>query len=174
MACQLCIFEKRCIKWQNFSVSQLDPYNKISHIDIGQTLSQLDTFLLYQCLIDVNWKVFLSEGVLKYFLNFQVLYSVWSVWCIVLGSRAGGASKRDMGKTSVNIYPSFHVSWMCVVGVITPMIFNTKIQIWWKFNFCFIHILGIWLSQNFAHAMTAVLLWHVQNFVTICQSEIEL
>ena len=36
-----------------------------------------------------------------------------------------------------------------------------------KFHFPLIHILIKWLLQNFVHAMTAMLSWHVQKFVAI-------
>ena len=42
-----------------------------------------------------------------------------------------------------------------------------KIQIKWISNFVVIPSLGIRSLQNFAHAMTAVLSWHVQNFVVM-------
>ena len=48
------------------------------------------------------------------------------------------------------------------------------IQIWWKSHFVFTKILMGWSLQNFAHAMTAVLSWHVQKFVVIWWSEMEL
>ena len=39
------------------------------------------------------------------------------------------------------------------------------IQISCKFHFTLIYKVIMWLLQNFAHAMTAQLSWHVQNFV---------
>ena len=43
-----------------------------------------------------------------------------------------------------------------------------------KFHFTLIQSLMEWSLQIFAHATTALLLWHVQNFVVIWQSRIEL
>ena len=46
--------------------------------------------------------------------------------------------------------------------------FSIAIQIRWKFRCTLIiSILIQWLQQNFAHGTTAVLSWHVQNFVAI-------
>ena len=41
------------------------------------------------------------------------------------------------------------------------------IQIRWKFNFALIQVVNQWLLWNFAHGMTALLLWHVQNVLAI-------
>ena len=41
------------------------------------------------------------------------------------------------------------------------------IQIQWKFHFALIQVVRKWMLWNFAHDMTALLTWHVQNFVTI-------
>ena len=43
--------------------------------------------------------------------------------------------------------------------------FSIIIQIKCKFLFVSIQLLIKWLLQNFAHAMTAMLSWHVSNFV---------
>ena len=45
--------------------------------------------------------------------------------------------------------------------------FSIVIQIQWKFYPAAIQVVGKWLLWNFAHGTTAVLLWHVQNFVAI-------
>ena len=45
--------------------------------------------------------------------------------------------------------------------------FSIAIQIRWKFRFTLTSILIQWLLQNFVHGTTAVLSWHVQNFVAI-------
>ena len=60
----------------------------------------------------------------------------------------------------------------CVHTVITPSdgrsislsILYIIILFWCKFHAAFIHILIKWSLQNFAHAMTAQLSWHVQIF----------
>ena len=44
----------------------------------------------------------------------------------------------------------------------------------WKFHFPLIQILMKWSQQNFAHGMTAMLSWRVQNFVVIWSPAIEL
>ena len=49
-----------------------------------------------------------------------------------------------------------------------------KIQMWGKFHFAFIQILMKCSLQNFAPDMTAVLSWHVLNFVVIWSPAIEL
>ena len=46
--------------------------------------------------------------------------------------------------------------------------FSIIIKIWWKFHSALIQVEVKWLLQNFAHATTAVLSWHVQHFVAIC------
>ena len=51
--------------------------------------------------------------------------------------------------------------------------FSTVVQIWWKFHFAFIHFVIKWLQQHFAHDMTAVLSWHVQNFVVIIEPQLK-
>ena len=43
--------------------------------------------------------------------------------------------------------------------------FSLVIQIWWRICFALIQIVSNWSLQNFAHATTAVLSWHVQKFV---------
>ena len=45
--------------------------------------------------------------------------------------------------------------------------FSITIQMWWKFHCTLMHILTKWSLQNFAHGTTAVLWWHVHNFVAI-------
>ena len=45
--------------------------------------------------------------------------------------------------------------------------FSIAIQIWWKFHFAITLIFTRRSVQNFAHVMTAVLSWHVQNLVAI-------
>ena len=45
--------------------------------------------------------------------------------------------------------------------------FSIAIQIRWKFHFSLTPILITWSLQNFEHAMTAQLSWHVQNIVAI-------
>ena len=45
--------------------------------------------------------------------------------------------------------------------------FSIIIKIWWIFHSALIQILIKWSLWNFAHGMTAVLSWHVQNFVAI-------
>ena len=52
--------------------------------------------------------------------------------------------------------------------------FCILIQIWWKFNFALIQIVVQWSLGNHAHVTTTVLSWHVQNFVSIWLSAIEL
>ena len=46
-------------------------------------------------------------------------------------------------------------------------------QIWWKVCFTVICILEVRWLQNFAHAMTAQLSWHVQNLVAATWSNID-
>ena len=45
--------------------------------------------------------------------------------------------------------------------------FFPMIQIWWKFHSAFTQTVVKWLLWNFAYGMTAVLSWHVQNFIAI-------
>ena len=45
--------------------------------------------------------------------------------------------------------------------------FSIVIQIRWKIRSALVHALLIWWLWNFAHNTTAVLSWHMQNFVTI-------
>ena len=45
--------------------------------------------------------------------------------------------------------------------------FSIAFQIRWKFRFTLISSLIKWSLQNFEHGTTAVLSWHVQNFVAI-------
>ena len=45
---------------------------------------------------------------------------------------------------------------------------------WWLFHFALIQILTKWSLQNFAHGLTAVLSWHVSNFVAIWSPTTEL
>ena len=45
--------------------------------------------------------------------------------------------------------------------------FSIVIHIWWKICLAVVLFVVIRSLQNFAHAMTAVLSWHVQNFVAI-------
>ena len=49
-----------------------------------------------------------------------------------------------------------------------------QFKLWYKFGFTLILILTMWLLQNFAHDTTAVLSCHVQKFVAIWWSVIEL
>ena len=49
--------------------------------------------------------------------------------------------------------------------------FLTAIQIWWKLHLAIIPLLAIRSQQILAHAMTAQLSCHVQNFVAITVSE---
>ena len=52
--------------------------------------------------------------------------------------------------------------------------FSSRIKIWWKICFDPNWILIQWSLQHFAHAMTALLSWHVQKFVVILLPEFEL
>ena len=52
--------------------------------------------------------------------------------------------------------------------------FSITIQMWWKFHFALIQALIKWSLQNLAHGTTAGLSWHVQNFVSIWSTVIEL
>ena len=52
--------------------------------------------------------------------------------------------------------------------------FSIAIQIRWKFRFTLISILMQWSLQNFVHGTTAVLSWHVQEFVAIWWPAMEL
>ena len=45
--------------------------------------------------------------------------------------------------------------------------FSIVILIQWKFNSALIQVVTKWSLWNFANGMTAVLSWHVQNFVAI-------
>ena len=56
-------------------------------------------------------------------------------------------------------------------GHISLTIFSITIQIRWKIHFAVNPLLVIMMQQTFAHAMTAVLTWHVQNFVVIAKVE---
>ena len=47
------------------------------------------------------------------------------------------------------------------------------IWIWWKFSFALIQIPIQWLLQNFSHGTTAVMSWHVQNYIAILFPVIE-
>ena len=51
--------------------------------------------------------------------------------------------------------------------------FPCRIQILWKFHFVIILLLAVILLPNFAHASTAQLPWHVQNFATVIISKFE-
>ena len=59
------------------------------------------------------------------------------------------------------------IAWL---GYILPMIFNV-IQSQWNIHFSVTPFMDIRLLQIFAHAMTAQLSWHMQNFVAIISSE---
>ena len=51
--------------------------------------------------------------------------------------------------------------------------FIITIKIWWKFNFILIQIQIQISLQNFAHAMTALLSWHVPKFEVVSKPRIE-
>ena len=51
---------------------------------------------------------------------------------------------------------------------------SCKILIWWILFYVIIHVQVTRSLHNFAHAMTAQLSWHVQNFVVIVSLKSEL
>ena len=57
------------------------------------------------------------------------------------------------------------------LAVFHKWFFFITIQIWWKIRIVVNWLLAIRLLQNSAHATTAQLLWHVQNFVATTFSE---
>ena len=78
--------------------------------------------------------------------------------------------RHSMRKSVTKTYPP------CLTAIETcnplHLRFFITIQIQRKFPLALIQILIKWSPQNFAHAMTAVLSWHVQKFVVIWWSEI--
>ena len=75
---------------------------------------------------------------------------------------------------------TLHFSWLYVNqhdDLSVTMCHYTTHFLQVRFNSKFISLIQIlikWLLQNFAHAMTAVLSWHVQNFVAIWQPGMKL
>ena len=61
-----------------------------------------------------------------------------------------------------------------VLGAHFTNVFSITIQMRWKIHFAFTSILTMWSLQIFAHDMTAMLSWHVQKFVAIWCTVIEL
>ena len=57
--------------------------------------------------------------------------------------------------------------WKPGAGPRFTNVFSIAIQIRWKLRFALISIPIQWSLQNFVHGMTAVLSWHVQQFVVI-------
>ena len=101
------------------------------------------------------------------------------VFCLKCGVHSArvkgwGSFKERHGEDKCKYLPQFPCLMDVCGGGHRTDDFSPKNTNFNKIKFCFIHILGIWLPQNFAHAMTAVLSWHVQNFVAICWPEMEL
>ena len=64
----------------------------------------------------------------------------------------------------------FHVilsNWLPLPGAHFINYFTVVIQILWKFHSAAIKIVMKWSLWNFSLGMTAVLSWHVKNFVAI-------
>ena len=52
--------------------------------------------------------------------------------------------------------------------------FSIVIRIRWKLHSTLLWVVVMWSLRNFAHSTTAMLSWHVHNFVAICHLTMEL
>ena len=99
---------------------------------------------------------------------------VWLPW-----KKRKGATKFSVqrGKLSnLLIYDYSPMGGVCLVcgrGPVSLCVFSDVFQIQWKWHSALIKVVMKWSLWNFAHGMTAVMSWHVQNFVAMWYPTVE-
>ena len=90
-------------------------------------------------------------------------------------SKSQGISSHDIDLIAPE-YSGYNACWVNILrhGTHFTNNFSIVIHIWWKFHFALIQAVAHWLLLNFAHGMTAVLSWQMQNFVGIWYPTMEL
>ena len=80
-----------------------------------------------------------------------------------------GTSKASMLAMQVSLWAraGHSMPLLLATRLISPRIFSILFHLWCLFRFTFIQFVFKWSLQNFAHASTAQLSGHVQEFVAI-------